>query len=53
MATPRHLDGDNATFDQPGDTSDPDNEQVFVDDAPARAPGVMMWAVTEWTRSGG
>ena len=46
-----HLDGNTATFDKPGDTSDPDDEQEFVDEAPVWAPGAVMWASTTWTRA--
>jgi hypothetical protein len=46
-----HLDGDTATYDEPADTSDPDNEQEYVDGAPVWAPGAVLWASTTWTRA--
>ena len=48
-----HLDGNTVSFDEPGDTSDPDDEQVFVDGAPVWAAGAVMWASTTWTRAEG
>ena len=46
-----HLDGDSLTFDDVGDTSDPEDEQEFMDGAPVWAPGGVMWASTTWTRT--
>jgi hypothetical protein len=48
-----HLDGDTVTFDDPGFTTDPQEEEEFMDGAPAWAPGGVMWGATAWERSDG
>lgn len=48
-----HVKGNTVTFDDPGDTSDPDNQQEWVDGAPIWAMGGVLLGSTPWERSSG
>ena len=45
-----HLDGDTMSFDDPGDTSDPDNEIDMLDGAPVWTISAVLLSSTPWTR---